>query len=112
MLRDSRRLTGPNLLLRGAGVVLEVECDDAETAIARWRRALEDALSVLGWGEAEVAARSVSGGAILAFSAPIDALYAATEVNEWAWSVAESELEGAPNERPTPLGRNQALASF
>ncbi len=39
----------------------------------------------LGWSGAVVVVRPHGSGASLAFSAPEDQLYAATEVNEWAW---------------------------
>jgi len=47
-------------------------------------------LAAVGWTDEEIAVRRFSGGASLAFSAPIDSLYAATEVNELAWTAAEA----------------------
>ena len=91
-IRDSRRLTGPSLLLPSAGALLEVECEDVPALSARWRVALDQALVALGWTAAQVATRVVAGGALLAFTAPIDALYVATEVNEWAWNATEAGL--------------------
>jgi cyanophycin synthetase len=41
-----------------------------------------------------VAARTFPGGASLALTAPIDGLYAATELNERAWGAATAELRG------------------
>jgi cyanophycin synthetase len=35
------------------------------------------------------------GGVSMGFTAPIDALYAASEVNEWAWAACDAELNGA-----------------
>ena len=40
---------------------------------------------LLAWRDSTLAVRRHSTGAALAFAAPIDQLYAATEVNEWAW---------------------------
>ena len=37
----------------------------------------------------------VAGGASLVMSAPIDALYAASELNEWAYAACANELDGA-----------------
>jgi cyanophycin synthetase len=40
-----------------------------------------------------LASRAHQGGLTLAFTAPIDALYAATEVNEWAFAATQAILE-------------------
>jgi cyanophycin synthetase len=93
-LLDSRRLTGPNLLLDQAGAILDVElaAGEAEAAIAAWRRHARRLLDGVGWLGAELGSRRHGAGASLAASAPIDALYAATAVNEAAWAAAEAEL--------------------
>ena len=93
---DSRRLTGPNLLLDTHGAILDVALAglDAEVAIAAWRAALAPLLGAVGWSGATHAARAYPGGVLLAFAAPLDALYAATEVNEAAWHVAARALGG------------------
>ena len=95
-LLESRRLTGPNLLLDRPGAVIEValEPEEAAAAVAAWREQARRMLDAVGWPGEETAARLFSGGASLAISAPIDALYAATEVNEWAWAAAEASLSG------------------
>lgn len=97
-LLDSRRLTGPNLLLSRAGAVLEVSVgpDAAEVGVAAWRESVKRLLDAVGWPDEEIAVRRFSGGASLAISAPIDALYAATEVNELAWAAAEAAVTGGP----------------
>lgn len=89
-LLDSRRLTGPNLLLDGPGAALEVTLspEEAEAVVQAWREHARRLLNAVGWEGEEVASRSYPGGASLAISAPIDALYAATEVNEAAWEAA------------------------
>ncbi|MDQ3495192.1 MAG: Mur ligase family protein, partial [Pseudomonadota bacterium] len=46
------------------------------------------ARTALGWPHAAIVVRRHRSGASLAFEAPLDQLYAATEVNEWAWSHA------------------------
>jgi UDP-N-acetylmuramyl tripeptide synthase len=96
-LRDSRRLTGPNLLMDRAGAVIEAtrEGDDPDRVIALWRDALGRMLAAVGWERETAQARSFPGGLILAVSAPLDALYAATEVNEWAFAATEAALDGA-----------------
>jgi cyanophycin synthetase len=95
-LLDSRRLTGPNLLLDRPGAVMEVSLDpgEAEAVVVAWRKQARRMLDAVGWGHEETAERLYTGGASLAISAPIDALYAATEVNEWAWAAAEASFGG------------------
>ena len=97
-LRDSRRLTGPNLLLDRAGAVLEVSLapEEAAAVVAAWQENVRRMLGSVGWPGEEIAVRRFPGGASLAISAPIDALYSATEVNEWAWAAAERAMAGAP----------------
>ncbi len=96
-VRDSRRLTGPNILWRRPSAVLDVRLsdgDDTDRAIAEWHRQARRILDGVGWGEEGLTDRRFHGGVSLALSAPIDALYAATEVNEWAWEAAFATLRG------------------
>ncbi len=95
-LRDSRRLTGPNILLSGPGAVIDVALSDADADRAEeaWRARVVEILAAVGWPSASPAVRRFPGGMNLGFGAPIDALYAATEVNEWAWSAASCDLAG------------------
>ena len=53
-------------------------------------------LDAVGWRDERLAVRTYAGGATLALSAPLDALYAATNVNEWAWESALAETRGSP----------------
>jgi UDP-N-acetylmuramyl tripeptide synthase len=92
---EARRLTGPNLLSYRPGAVLDVplggaaeEGADAEAMIAAWRREARRMLDALGWRDEELAVRRFASGASLFASAPIDALYTATEVMDWAWEAA------------------------
>jgi len=98
---DSRRLTGPSLLLDGPGAILEVALHglDPGRAIAAWRAELDPLLEAVGWGGAPIAARMHDQGLTLAFGAPIDALYVATEVNEAAWHSAARRLGGGETAR-------------
>jgi cyanophycin synthetase len=93
---DSRRLTGPGLLLDGAGAVLDVRLDDSyrERAVAAWEQHARRLLTAVGWPGQRLVSRPFAGGVSLALSAPIDGLYAATELNERAWTAAAAELEG------------------
>lgn len=97
-LLDSRRLTGPNLLLDGPGAVIDasVAGASADDVVAAWKTHLHAVLAAVGWADETVAAALHPGGVTLAFSAPVDALYAATEVNEWAWEATVAELRGDP----------------
>jgi UDP-N-acetylmuramyl tripeptide synthase len=86
---DSRRLTGANLFFSEPGAVLEtapgVVTDDV---VAAWRARIEFARGALSWPTAPIVARIRTGGAALAFAAPADQLFTATEVNEWAFLLA------------------------
>lgn len=95
-LADSRRLQGPNILWERPGAVLDVRMPEhlAEAAIAAWLEAAKKALAAVGWPDELARIRRFPGGASLAISAPIDALLAATEVNEWALAAANAALGG------------------
>src|SRR5690606_38146571 len=84
---DSRRLTGCNVYFAGTGAALEaapgLAFDDA--TLVRWRDNIAAARRALGWADGGIVARRHRSGVSLAFTAPLDQLYAATEVNEWAW---------------------------
>jgi len=91
---DARRLTGPSLIFDGPGSILDVACsaDAADRLIPLWQSNVERMLSCLGWDDAKFASRKLLGGASMAFSAPIDALYAASAINEWAWAASAHQL--------------------
>ena len=95
-LLDSRRLTGPSLLLDGPGAILDIALEgaDASPAAEAWRSALDRILAAIGWKQAVVVDRAHRDGLNLAFAAPPDTLYAATEVNEAAWREAACTLSG------------------
>ncbi len=98
-LRDSRRLTGPNILWRRPSAVIDVALDasdDAGALIKTWRTHARRALKAVGWGGEKLISRRNAHGVSLALSAPIDALYAATEVNEYAYQATTAELAGEP----------------
>ncbi len=95
-LLDSRRLTGPNLLWDLEGAILDVALDDQEAGpvTEAWIRQAGLILEAMGWGGEELCIRLFPGGANLGMSAPIDRLYTATEVNEWAWETAVAMVSG------------------
>lgn len=87
---DSRRLTGPNLYFAAPGAVLEVDAAALDARVLeRWRANVDEARAMLGWpGDAPCAVRRHARGAALVLAAPLDQLFSATEVNEWAWLAA------------------------
>ncbi len=97
VLEDSRRLTGHNLLTPGPGAVIDVRTGDADpvTVIDRWKAHARRIIDAVGWSGERTFGRVFVGGASLAFTAPIDTLYAATEVNEWAWDTVLAEINGS-----------------
>lgn len=112
-LRDSRRLTGPNFLWERAGAVLDLlleegECEPASKSrgalVDAWSKAARRMLDALGWTAERTATKDVGfapetgglfQGLCLAISAPLDGLYAACSVNEWALDAATAGLAGA-----------------
>ena len=94
---DARRLTGPSLLFDTHGSVLDVACsgDEAERLVPLWKKHVQRMLSELGWDDAGFATAKLAGGVSLAFTAPLDALYAASAINEWAWAACDHDLNGA-----------------
>jgi len=84
---ESRRLTGCNAYFAGTGAALETAHGLAfdEAALERWWRNVREARALLGWPDGDIVVRVHASGASLAFAAPMDRLYAATELNEWAW---------------------------
>ena len=96
---DSRRITGPSLLADTAGAILDVSVPNERQSevVAAWERAVRRVLSAVGWGDETTAVRRFDGGLSLFMSAPVDALYAATEVNEDAWTSVLSTLNGEKN---------------
>lgn len=100
-LTDSRRMTGPHLLRDQPGAILEIEGGDEAVARALpcWQGWARKTLDAVGWSMQSLAYRTFPGGASLFLSAPVDCLYAATEVNELAWDMAMAfgPAEGAGN---------------
>lgn len=98
---DARRLTGPSLIFDGPACILDVACtpDEADTLVPVWADNVGRMLEALDWPSAEFAFVTLQGGISLAFTAPIDQLYAGSEINEWAWAASAFEL-GASREEP------------
>jgi cyanophycin synthetase len=86
LLEDSRRLTGPNVYFSVCGAVLEALAEGDITArMALWRENVLQACAALHWPRPEFHQKTHCKGATLGFTAPLDQLYSATEINEWAW---------------------------
>lgn len=98
---DARRLTGPNAVFDGVGSILDVACTPGEAGrlVPVWAENVGRMLEALDWPSSEFAFRQLEGGISLAFSAPIDQLYAASEINEWAFAASAFEL-GVGEEQP------------
>ena len=75
-LRDSRRLTGPNLVSNGPSAVIDVAVaeQDVDRAVAAWRQRAQQILGAVGLDPNDLAVRRFRGGASLVAGAPIDAL--------------------------------------
>ena len=96
-LRDSRRLTGPNILWTHPSAIIDVSLDDSEDGerfVRVWKGHARRMLEAVGWCDEHLTHRLFASGVSVALSAPIDALYAATEVNETAYRAAIAELAG------------------
>jgi UDP-N-acetylmuramyl tripeptide synthase len=98
---DSRRLTGANVHARAPGAVLELRFragDDPTSVTASWQSCLRAGLDALGWTAQPHVRRFVDAegreGAELMFTAEVDRLYAATDLNEWALACALGQLSG------------------
>ena len=98
---DARRLTGPNIIFDGVGSILDVACtaEETERLIPVWADNVGRMLEALDWPSAELAFVKLQGGISLAFTAPVDQLYAASGINEWAWAASAFEL-GVSQEEP------------
>src|ERR687897_3776462 len=95
---DSRRLTGPSLILDTPGAVIDIGLEPQLTdrATAAWEKAARTLLEAVGWAGQRVASRPFRGGVSLALGGPVDGLYSATEIAEEAWEAAAFEIEGRP----------------
>jgi UDP-N-acetylmuramyl tripeptide synthase len=62
-----------------------------------WRGRVQAMRAALGWdGDGAIVAEAFDAGAALAIAAPRERLFAATELNEWAWQGAAAEALGLP----------------
>jgi UDP-N-acetylmuramyl tripeptide synthase len=98
-LTDVRRLTGPNLFLEGPGAVGEaiLSSPDSGMIVSLWRRNMKAILEAVGWSGERLVVRPYPGGASLVVSAPLDGLFVACDLIEWAWAAGEAAFAGAPD---------------
>jgi UDP-N-acetylmuramyl tripeptide synthase len=98
-LSDVRRLTGANLLMDrpGAAGELELPTEKVGLVVGIWRHQMGQLLDAVAWPSQITAARIHGAGASVAISAPIDALYIACDMVEWAWAATLALVnEGRP----------------
>jgi UDP-N-acetylmuramyl tripeptide synthase len=111
---DARRLTGPNVLWDRPGSILDIACtaEEADRLIPFCESKIRQMLEAVGWDGESVCHVRLSGGASIAFSGPIDALYAASAINEWVWACCDAEFNGAaaPDFDETVAAIREAIA--
>ena len=95
---EARRLTGPNILWDKESAILDVSCtaEEADRLIPYCENQVRVMLDAVGWRNESITHIRLAGGVSIAFSAPIDALYSASAIAEWAWACCDTEFNGAP----------------
>ena len=111
-LLDARRLTGPSIIADGPGTVLDIRCDGSRVRefAKAWKANVLRMHEALEWRTPVCVAERRQSGVSVAFSAPVDRLYAATELNEWAFAETAGAL-GEPVEAPDFEQTRGALAA-
>ena len=86
-LDDCRRITGKSLLWEKTGSILDafVNGIDKQQVVEQWLVNVQQLLQDVNWSNETTCYRLFEDGISLAISAPMDALYAACELNEAAW---------------------------
>ncbi len=91
--------------------LLELDCATSAQCDA-WAARVRVSCGRLGWPTPSIATRIHAPGAVVAFTAPVDQLLAATEVGEWAWqSLAVEDAQAAGGMLrlpPLPFGPGHA----
>ncbi|MGD8976814.1 MAG: Mur ligase family protein [Gammaproteobacteria bacterium] len=93
-------MTGPNVLGTKPAAIIDVAVDTLrlDPFIEAWKESAGAMLSAVGWDGAVLLERRLDNGVSLGFTAPIDALYAATEINDWAFAAAAARLADEPGD--------------
>ena len=93
-LDDNRRLTGKNLLSDQPGAIIDafVSGIDKQVVVNVWLTYARQLLKAVNWSDEKTFFRIFEDGITIAISAPLDALYAACDLNECAWQLTCDEL--------------------
>lgn len=107
-LSDVRRLTGVNFFMDSCGAAGDavISDDGKEFVVALWRRQMRQLLDAVGWSEEKILVRGYPSGASLVITAPVDALYVATDMIEHVWGTALRTLEDASTPDLSAAARN------
>ena len=115
---DSRRLPGPNRWFATPAVVLTALTAAArdDLALQAWAARVAALCGALHWPDPHPHAQRHGDTATLAFAAPDDALFTATEINEWAWERSADAhtalaVQGVRTEQPQ-AGQAGAVADL
>lgn len=101
VLDDSRRLTGPGLLWKHYGAILDVFVTgiDKQLVADTWETQARRVLNAVGWQAEKITSRQFEDGLNLAITAPIDQLYSAIFVAQIAWHyTAHRLLDSIPDD--------------
>ena len=98
-LDDNRRLTGKNLLSDQPGAIIDafVSGIDKLIVVNIWSIYANRLLKAVNWPNEKLYSRIFEDGITIAISAPLDALYAACDLNELAWQLTCEELTNTAN---------------
>ena len=99
-LENCRHLTGPNLYFHSPGTVLDADISGVtvDEVVKCWREEVQNLREEVGWYQTPLIIRTSPEGASLAFSASMDEVYSATELNKAAWNNAVARLSGTQTE--------------
>jgi cyanophycin synthetase len=100
-LDDCRRLTGKSLLWEQPGSILDafVNGIDKQQVVDQWSIYVKQLLIDVNWATESTCFRIFEDGVSLAISAPMDALYAACEINETAWNLTHDYFLSGSEDR-------------
>ena len=115
-IRDSRRLMGPNRFSDEPGAVIDVvfaesDIERADALIEAWRAEALALAQALGW-DVRPKWRRAAEGVSCFVEAPVDALMAATELNEQAWARGEVRARAALGEVSPRASIDDAAAAI
>ena len=96
-LDDSRRLTGKGLDWDFCGAIMDcfISGIDKQKVVDSWQQQIDFLLMAVGWELQHTQTRIFEDGASFLISAPMDVLYAATEINEAAWLLCCDQIQAS-----------------